>query len=143
MKPRILIFEPNEALSSTLKKMLNERGYDVFTYSNYGVCPSFHSDDHICRSESVCSDVIISDLYMPNIKVLKLIKNQIDKGCKVRCRALMSTFWSNSEWLYAQKLGCKLIRKPFNLKEILKWLDDCAKKIDANRKLLNLPKLPE
>ena len=138
MKPRVLIFDENEDLSKTLKEILDKYGYEVFTYSDRGVCPLFHTVDHIAMSDSVCSDIIISDLYLPNIDGLELIKDRIDNGCKVKCRALMSTTWSEADWQYAHKLGCKLFRKPFNLKEILEWLDDCTKKIDAERKLLNL-----
>jgi DNA-binding response OmpR family regulator len=138
MKPRVLIFDENDALSVTLKKILVERGYEVFTFPDRGVCPLFHSVDHIAISDSICSDIIISDLYLPNIDGLELIRDRIDNGCKVKCRALMSTTWSEADWQYAHKLGCKLFRKPFNLKEILEWLDGCAKKIDADRKLINL-----
>jgi DNA-binding response OmpR family regulator len=140
MKPRVLIFDENDVLSVTLKNILVERGYEVFTFSDRGVCPLLHSDDHIDISDSICSDIIISDLYLPNIDGLELIRDRIDNGCKVKCRALMSTSWSEADWQYAHKLGCKLFRKPFNLKEVLEWLDDCAKKIDADRKLLNLPR---
>ena len=138
MKPRVLIFDENEALSITLKKILDERGYEVFTFSDRGVCPLFHSGYHIKISDSVCSDIIISDCYMPTIDGLKLIKDRIDKGCKVKFRALISTTWSDADWQYAHKLGCLLFRKPFDLKEMLEWLDDCTKKIDVERKLLNL-----
>ena len=138
MTPRVLIFDENDVLSESLKKILGERRYEVFTYSDRGVCPLFHTVDHIAMSDSVCSDIIISDLYLPNIDGLELIKDRIDKGCKVKCRALISTTWSEADWQYAHKLGCKLFRKPFDLKEILEWLDDCAKGIDADRKLINL-----
>ena len=137
MKPRVLIFDENEALSSTLKKIFDERGYEVFTFSDRGVCPLFHSGDHIRISDRVCSDIIISDLYMPTIDGLKLINNRIDKGCNVKFRALMSTIWSDADWQYAHNLGCRLFRKPFDLKKMLEWLDDCAKKIDTERKLFN------
>jgi DNA-binding NtrC family response regulator len=137
MKPRVLIFDNNEVFSSTLKKILDERGYNAFTFSDPGVCPLFHSGDHIGISDSVCSDIIISDLYMPTIDGLKLIKDRIDTGCKVKFRALMSTTWSDADWQYARKLGCRLFRKPFDLQEMLEWLDDCAKKIDTERKLFN------
>jgi DNA-binding response OmpR family regulator len=137
MKPRVLIFDENEAISSTLKKILDGRGYDVFTFSDRGICPLLHPSDHIRMSDSVCSDIIISDLYMPTIDGLKLIKDRIDKGCKVKFRALMSTTWSDADWQYARKLGCRLFRKPFDLKEMLEWFDDCAKKIDTERKLFN------
>ena len=138
MKPKVLIFDENEVLSSTLKRILYERGYEVFTFSDRGVCPLYHTVDHPAISDSICSDIIISDLYLPNIDGLKLIKDRIDKGCKVKFRALISTTWSDADWQYAHKLGCRLFRKPFDLKEMLEWLDDCTKKIDAERKLLNL-----
>ena len=137
MKPRVLIFDENKDLSITLKEILNERGYEVFTFADRGVCPLFHTVDHIAISDSICSDIIISDLYLPNRDGLKLIKDRIDKGCKVKFRALISTTWSDADWQYAHKLGCRLFRKPFDLKEMLEWLDDCAKKIDTERKVLN------
>ena len=139
MNPRVLIFDYNEDLSITLKNILGERGFDVFTFTDGTVCPLFHLDDHIKISDRVCSDMIISDLYLPTIDGLILIKDRIENGCKVKFRALMSTTWSDDDWKYAHKLGCKLFRKPFDLKEVLKWLDDCAKKIDVDRKLINLP----
>ncbi len=49
----------------------------------------------------------------------------------------MSTTWSEADWQYARKLGCRLFGKPFDLKEMLEWLVDCSKKIDADRKLFN------
>ena len=138
MNPRVLIFDSNEDLSTTLEEILGERGYDVFTFTDGTVCPLFHLDEHIKISKRVCSDIIISDLYLPTIDGLILIKDRIDNGCKVKFRALMSTTWSDEEWQYAQKLGCKLFHKPFDLNEILGWLNDCAKKIDTDRKLINL-----
>ena len=138
MKPRVLIFDENSDLSITLKEILDERGYEVFTFSNRGVCPLLHTVDHIAISDSVCSDIIISDLYLPTIDGLELIKDRIDNGCKVKCRALMSTTWSEVDWQYAHKIGGRLFRKPFDLSEMLAWIDDCAKMIDTERKLLNL-----
>jgi hypothetical protein len=74
---------------------------------------------------------------MPTMEGLKSIKDRIDKGCKVKFRALMSTVWSEADWQYAQKLGCRLFRKPFELKEMLEWFDGCTKQIDTERKLFN------
>ena len=137
MKPIILIFDENEALSSTLKKIFDERGWEVFTFSEPSVCPLYLSGNHNTISHNTCSDIIISDLYMPSTEGLKLIKDRIDMGCKVKFRALMSTTWSYAAWQYARKLGCQLFRKPFDLIEMLEWLDDCAKKIDPTRKLFD------
>jgi CheY-like chemotaxis protein len=91
MTPIVLIFDENDVLCESLEKILGGHGYEEFTYSDRGVCPLFHTVDHIAMSDSVCSDIIISDLYLPNIDGLKLIKDRIANGCKVKCRALMST----------------------------------------------------
>ena len=138
MKPRVLVFDGNEALSSSLRKIFDERGYEVFTFSDRGVCPFVHSSNHNCITDNACSDIIISDLYMPTIEGLKLIKGRIDMGCKVKFRALMSTTWSYADWQCIRKLGFRIFRKPFELKEMLEWIDDCAEKIDPERKLSDL-----
>ena len=104
MKPRVLIFDENESLSSTLKKIFGEHGYEVFTFSDRGVCPLFLPNNHHKMFENACSDIIISDLYMPTIEGLKLVKDRIDRGCKVKFRALMSTTWSYADWQYASTL---------------------------------------
>jgi len=49
MKARVLILDENEALNVTLNNILVERGYEVFTFSDRGVCPLFHTVDHIGR----------------------------------------------------------------------------------------------
>jgi DNA-binding NtrC family response regulator len=135
MTPRIIIFDENETLCSILKEILIERGYEVFTFSDSSVCPLFHSDDHCIIPHGSCSDIIISDIYIPTVEGLKLIKERIDRGCSVKFRALMSTNWTDAEWQYAQRIGCRLFSKPFDLKEMLQWLDDCARQIDAKRQL--------
>jgi len=137
MRPRVLIFDEDEDLSSTIKKILDEQGYEVFTFPKRGICPLFLYYDHKQICENACSDIIISDLYLPTIRRLRIIKDRIDKGCAVKFRALMSTIWSDSAWQYASKLGCRLFRKPFDLKEMLVWFDNCRQMVDPERRLFN------
>ena len=54
MKPRVLIFGENNAISSIHKKILDECRFDVLNFSDRGVCPLFHSGNHIRISDSVC-----------------------------------------------------------------------------------------
>ena len=133
--PRIIIFDENEMLCSTLSKILFERSFEVFTFSDSSVCPFFDSNDDCVISDGRCSDIIISDIYKPTVQGLQLIKKRIDRGCGVKFRALMSTLWTDAEWHYARKIGCRLFRKPFDLQEMLQWLDDCAGQIDTIRQL--------
>jgi DNA-binding response OmpR family regulator len=61
LKPRLLIFEDNDDLLSTLKIILNESGYEVHTFSNPAMYPLYYPSDHDCLLEEPCSDIIISD----------------------------------------------------------------------------------
>ncbi len=138
MKPRILIFEDNDILRSTLEYILNERGYEVFTFSDPGMCQIFDSVNHNCPVDHACADIIISDVNMPASNGLELMKERQQKGCQVKYRALMSGDWIDSDLKYAHALGCHIFHKPFNVKGMLKWLDDCAEKIYTERKLSDL-----
>jgi hypothetical protein len=76
---------------------------------------------------------------MPTKTGIELIREQRQKGCKVKHIALMSGNWTNSELEDAQGLGCHVFYKPFDLKEMFQWLDDCVNNIDPDRKLAELP----
>ena len=34
---------------------------------------------------------------------------------------------------YTEKIGCRVFKKPFDLKELLKWLDNYRKQIDQKK----------
>ncbi len=138
MALRVLIFEDNDILRSTLKHLLEELGYEVFTFSDPGLCPVYDSVNHNCPLDHACADIIISDVNMPTETGLELIKDRRQKGCKIIYRALMSGDWTDSDLNFARELGCRVFHKPFNFEEILQWLDDCGKQIAPDRKLSNL-----
>jgi CheY-like chemotaxis protein len=138
MAPRVLIFEDNEILRSTLEAILNEFGYEVFAFSNPGLCPVYDSADYKCSLDHACADIIISDVDMPTKTGLEFIKDRKQKGCKIEYRTLMSGDWTDSSLKYAQELGCRVLHKPFDFEELLQWLDDCSKHITPNRQLSNL-----
>ena len=143
MKPRVLIFEDNDSLRSTLNKLLEELGYEVFVFSNPGLCPVYDSVNHNCTLNHACADIIISDVNMPSKTGLELIKDRQQKGCKVKYRALMSGDWTDFDLKYAQDLGCHIFHKPFDIRIMLKWLDDCVEKIKPDRKLSDLLTKPD
>ncbi len=55
----------------------------------------------------------------------------------------MSGDWAEFDLEYAQELGCHIFHKPFNLIEMLAWLDECIEKIHPERKLSDLPAEPD
>ena len=131
MIPRVLIFEDNDLLRSTLKNILVSNGFEVHTFSNPGVCPECFSSNHNCSLDNSCSDIIISDVNMPVETGLEYIKNRLDRGCKIKFRALMSADWTRSDLQNAKSLGCKVFHKPFDLEDFLAWLDSCRERINT------------
>ena len=50
----------------------------------------------------------------------------------------MSGDWTASDLQCAQSLGCQIFQKPFDIREIVQWLDNCQMRIDPLRDLSNL-----
>jgi DNA-binding response OmpR family regulator len=143
LRPRILIFEDNDILRATLKYVLNERGYEVFTFSEPGFCRVYDSINHKCPVDHACADIIISDVNLPTKTGLELTKEQQQKGCKVKYRALMSGDWTESNLKKARDLGCHIFHKPFDINEMFQWFDECSEKINSKRKLYDFLKEPD
>lgn len=135
MKPRVLVFEDNEAVRSLVSSYMRERGYEVHEFSEPGACPSLLDRECPCPAGYICADIIITDIDMPNITGLEFIENQQKHGCKVRHFAVMSGSWSDAELTHAAELGCAIFNKPFRFNELSAWLDNCEKEIAPGRKL--------
>lgn len=65
MDPKILIFEDNDMIRSSLKTLLVGQGYQVQVYSNPGLCPQYGCSNQKCSMDDPCFDIIISDVNMP------------------------------------------------------------------------------
>ena len=133
LKPRVLVIEDNDILRSTLKFFLSELGFEVHTFSNPGMCPESYSPIHCCGLDYSCSDIIISDINMPVENGIDFIRSRIRNGCKIKFHTLMSADWSEIDLQCAEKIGCKVFHKPFDMEELISWLDSCRKQIDHRR----------
>jgi len=138
LRPRVLIFEDNDILRSALQYILSERDYEVFTFSSPKGCPVYESVNHICPADYACADIIISDVNMPSKTGLEFFKERQQKGCKVKYRVLMSGDWTDSDLKIAKQIGCHMFQKPFDLREMFKWLEDCVNEINPERKLSDM-----
>jgi len=138
MKARVFVFEDNDTLRSMLCSLLESRGYEVMCFSEPGLCPMYLERGCPCPHDHACADIIITDINMPNVTGLEFLENRIQNGCKVGNRAVMSGGWTDEELEHAERLGCRIFEKPFKFDELMKWLNECEKKIDPDRKLLDL-----
>lgn len=107
----------------------------VKSFSDPGMCPLRASGDTMCPLNHACADIIISDVNMPTETGLKFITERLDHGCKIKCRALMSADWSYGDLQKARELGCRIFHKPFELEELVQWLNECRERIESERKL--------
>ena len=131
MRIRAIVFDDNEAIRSFLQRLLEKRGYDVFTFPTPAVCPLNRTE--VCYQS--CADIVISDVSMPLMSGMQFVDEQVQRGCRIRNLALMSGSWTPEEKEHAAALGCTVIDKPFITADINRWLDECEKKIDPQRVL--------
>ena len=131
---KILVFDDDRQIPALLRKFFEFQGHTVETYSDPTYCPLFQTHKNVCNKSSPCFDVLISDINMPHVSGIELIARQKQYGCKIhdQNRALMSSeHYLESEFSQGD-LGCKFFRKPFNISEVLGWLEECADRSRAH-----------
>jgi DNA-binding NtrC family response regulator len=134
-KIRAIIIDDDESIRLTLESVLNSWGYEVHSYYE----PVFCSIECRCNLNFPCTDIIITDINMPNVSGFDFIEHQIQIGCKVNNIAIMSGYWTDQYLEKALKIGCQIFEKPFDLKDLHQWLDGIEKRINTHRELTDLP----
>ncbi len=137
IKLRIILLDDNEAVRSVLSDILVDRGYEVLAFSNPAICPLQMVPECQCNANQTCTDIIISDLDMPNMTGLGFIENQKKKNCKCQHVVLMSGSWTEHDLQRAHELGCKTLEKPFPFDEFYEWLDEVERSTESTRELCN------
>jgi CheY-like chemotaxis protein len=129
---KALVIDDDLVLASVIKKILQRYRCDVQSFPDptkaceVSVNPGFH-----CPMESPCADVIITDMRMPNMNGLDMLKLQRRCGCKVldANKALMSAVITAQQQAELIELGFYFFPKPFKLNDVEQWLHECAKRI--------------
>ncbi len=137
-KKRILVVDDEENVSQLLKKVLSKEGYNVVTFTNPLESLKFLEEN--------LTDIIISDIKMPEMNGLDLLKKvkEIDNSIKM---LLITAFATIETAVEALRLGaCDYITKPFNLEEVVQAVNKISCSIDRNELdadpfLLNIPAL--
>ena len=135
MQYRTILCEDNEPVREILNFILEERGYEVFSFEDAGDCPLNSLTECICNHVNPCSDIIISDVSMPKVSGLEFAENLRKKGCKIKNIALVSGYWTNKDISRAKKIGCTVFHKPLKTEVLGEWLDNCEKNINPQRVL--------
>ncbi len=139
MRPRALIFDDDPLIRKMLWTVFDQRGYEILTFPDPGLCPLHLRSECRCGTGTACTDVIVSDLQMPCLKGLDFVEELRGKGCHCRHIALMSGSWSESDIARAGALSCKLFIKPFRVSEVAAWLTQVEASFDPARYLAPWP----
>ena len=137
---RALLIEDDKSLLTAITSILRKRGYEVYTATEPYFCPIYLKHECTCPEGYKCTNILITDVKMPNMTGFEFLKELKSHGCKVQNIAVMSAVREESELKYFESVGCKILGKPFKMNELAEWLDECEKKVDPTCKLSDLPK---
>ena len=135
MRLRVLIFDDDPLIRKLLWTVCDQRGCEVFTFPEPGLCPLPGGDRCRCSAKKPCTDIILSDLNMPGVKGLDFVEGLLERGCLCRHIGLMSSQWSEQDIARAFRLGCTLLQKPFDVGRIESWLDEVERSLSPSREL--------
>ena len=135
MKIRAFVLDDNEHIRKLISSLLKFRGYEVYEFADPSVCPIYLKRDCPCELEHACTDILITDIDMPNVTGLEFIENQKMRSCKVENIAMISGDWTSDKVERAEKICCEIFYKPFAIEEFTGWLYECEKRIKPDRKL--------
>jgi DNA-binding response OmpR family regulator len=136
MKLRILVFDQEHSLRELLKTFLKQYGHEVSVYSDPTVCPLYQKltdESCCCPRERACADAMLVDINTPRINAFEFFKLQRSRGCKAldANKAVMSAYLTSALDQAMTEFGCHHIGKPFRLREIREWIDECAARLAA------------
>jgi len=133
---RAVIFEDDALIRFVLWHLFDDKGYEVFTFPEPGMCPLHGVRECPCPADTSCADLIISDVHMVGTNGIDFLERLIQKGCKQRHFALMSGNFSEADLARASQLGCTLFNKPLDMVQLTAWVEEVERSIPLERKLL-------
>ena len=136
MRLRAVVLDDEPIIRQLLWTLCDRRGYEVLTFPDPGLCPLDVMDRCPCPPGTVCADLRLSDLHMPEVQGLDLVEDLLAKACVAPHLGLMSAAWSAAAHARAGRLGCRLFPKPFALAELLAWFDTVEAHVAPTRALL-------
>ncbi len=137
MRLRVVIFDDEPAIRQVLGALCEDRGYEVFAFSDPTLCPLYAMPPCPCPHGSVCADLLLVDLLMREVDGLAFVEGLHAQGCPAPQIALMSGAWPPPARARALQLGCHLFPKPFALADLLAWFDTVEAQVAPTRVLLD------
>ncbi|MDP8261669.1 MAG: response regulator [Candidatus Ancaeobacter aquaticus] len=123
-KTRILVVDDNVEQVTILEKIFTKDGYQVDISSN-----GFDALQIVMREDI---DIVITDMSMPGMNGLKLLRQVKEKKPEVQV-IIITAFGEWGAYAEALKEGAyEFVSKPFKVEEIIKLVKTIEKKIQKN-----------
>jgi len=128
---KVIIIDDNPVDLFYLDRVFQHRRYQVQAYSDPVLTPLYKCKRCPCSLEaSGCPDVIVSDVIMPVINGVELLKSFLQKGCRCRHLALISgNRLMEPELHQIVEYGARFFTKPLDLDDFYEWLDHVEQEI--------------
>src|ERR1035437_4575184 len=118
MQPKILLIEDDQSIAAGLKKELQSEGYEVATAAR--------GDDGLALAQAQPYDVVLTDLKMPGLSGLDLIK-QLHVAKPKLPIIMMTAFGTTETAIEATKLGAyDYLLKPYDMSELLELVTNAV-----------------
>jgi DNA-binding NtrC family response regulator len=137
---RAIVIDDDKSLRAAISSILKKQGYEVHASREPFSCPIYLDCACQCPTEHACTNIIITDVNLPNMTGLEFVKSQKQHGCKVQNICVISAVWNETALKSFEDLGCKIFTKPFKMDELTKWLDECETNTEPSLKLSELPR---
>lgn len=132
---KIWVVDDDPAICNMLRIMLAAKGHEVETYPDPTATPVARDSSPVTVTElpEACADAMLVDYFMPKMNGLDFLKLVDERGCSVvKGNKAIITAYGTSELCHElDQLGIKYFKKPFRFPDIVKWLDDCAGRLDT------------
>ncbi len=135
MKLRILVFDDDADIRALLKTALEGKGHEVTTLADPTEFEFFDCKNCPCPQGEPCADILLADIVMPNIEGIAFCKQLKAAGCWPLAKgnvAIISGYLTIHYMKELNDLGIHYFRKPFDLKDIYAWVEQCQARIEAS-----------
>lgn len=130
---KILVFDDDENIRNLLKTALESKGHEVTALSDPTEFKFFDRQNCPCPIDKPCADVLIADIVMPKVEGIDFCKQLKSAGCRPLAKgnvAIISGYLTIHYMNELNDLGIHYLRKPFEMKEMYAWIEECQTRIE-------------